>query len=81
MEEQTPDEVDPAANARDADTEDETENVVDIRLFDESRNTDDDFDDPVDARDEKKNQLNKTRKTIEPFHVSCSPFDKDYTRV
>lgn len=68
IEQQAPDEVNPAADARDADTEDETKNVIDIRFFDESRDTDDDFDDPVDTRDQKQDELDKSWKTIEPFH-------------
>ena len=68
FEQQAPDEVDPAADARDADTEDESKNVIDIRFLDEGRDTDDDFDDPVDARNQKQDELDKSRKTIEPFH-------------
>ena len=68
IEQQAPDEVDPAADARDADTEDEAKNVIDIRFLDEGRDTDDDFDDPVDTRNQKQDELDKSRKTIEPFH-------------
>lgn len=51
VEEQTPDEVDPAADAGNADAEDESEDVVKVRLLDKRTDTDDDLDYPVDARD------------------------------
>lgn len=69
MEKKAPECIHPASDARDADAEDETEDVVEIRFLDKSRDTDDDFDHPVDTGDQKKDDLDQSRKTIEPFHL------------
>ena len=66
-----PKEVDPAKNrAGDGDDgKDKTQNVVgSLRALDDGGDTNDKFDDPVNARDEKKDELNKPRKTVECFH-------------
>lgn len=67
MEEEYPDKIEPAED-RDDDTEDEAEDVAEGCLFDNGSDTDEDFDDPVDNRDKKKDELNQSRKRIKPFH-------------
>jgi hypothetical protein len=58
MDEEAEEKVDPARDAGDADAEDEAKDVMEIRFLDESGDTDDDLNDPVDARDEEKDDLN-----------------------
>ena len=67
MEEQAPNEVKPAED-RDDDAKDQAKNVADIRLLNHRADTDDDFNHPVHAGDEKKNDLDQTGQAIEPLH-------------
>jgi hypothetical protein len=67
MEEQAPNEVKPAED-RDDDAKDQAKDVASIRLLDHRANTNDDFNHPVDAGDEKKNDLHQAGQAIEPLH-------------
>jgi hypothetical protein len=68
FEEQAPDNVDPSTDDRYEDTEYQTKDVGDSCLLKDRGNTDDNFDDPVDARNEQKQDLKKSRLFIEPLH-------------
>ena len=68
LEKQAPNEVDPSSNAWNAKTEDKSQKMIEIRLFDQGSNTHDDFDNPVDTGNQKKDELDKSWKTVEPFH-------------
>ena len=60
--------VDPAVDDRDADTEDQTQDVSGSRLLDNGRDTDNQLDDIVDARNKEKDDLKQSRQMIECFH-------------
>lgn len=74
LEQQAPNEVNPTSDAWNAETEDESQKVIEIRFFDQGSDTHNDFDDPVDTRNQKQDELDQSRKTIEPFHCRCSPY-------
>jgi hypothetical protein len=73
LEEQAPNEIDPAADDRNEDAEDEADNVSYRGFLNNGCDTDDDFSDPVDARNEKKKDLNKTALLVKPFHRERFP--------
>lgn len=67
IEEKDPDKINPAKD-RDDQTEDDTENILNCRFLKDSCNTNEDFNDPVNNRNEKKDDLNKSRLFVKPTH-------------
>lgn len=66
-----PEEVHPAKDraGKRNDGKDKPQNIVgSLRALDDGGDTNDEFDDPVNAGNEKKDELNKPRKTVECFH-------------
>ena len=79
IEEKNPDKVNPTEDWDDQ-TEDDTKNVLSGRLLNDGCDTDEDFDDPVDKRNEKKNDLNKSRLFVKPTH-KCNNTSKYRKRL
>ena len=68
VEEEDPDEVDPAEDEAGEDAEDEAEKIAERRLLNGAGQADDDLGNPVDARDEEEDDLKQSRLAVKPFH-------------
>ena len=67
LEEQAPDEVDPAEDESEEGDDDGEDQGDETLLLQEVAPADTNLDDPVDERDEEKDELDKTTAAVEPF--------------